>query len=271
VTGNSATITICAPASAPAGAVSFTVVATGGGVSRTANLTLNVSGMPNFALTANPGTLSVARGASGTSTLSIARSSFTAPVAFSVSGVPAGVTAAFNPASTSGNSVGLSLAVSSTAALGTSTITVTGSGGGITRTTTVGLTVTTAPSGNGGVTVTPAVTSSSPWFNEQVIRLANTAPLTALSVTIVVQRTPGVAFSGQYNTVGGQILQGNSSTATAVTYTFSLAAGQVLGAGSSRTFAAQSRGAGTVHPTAGDTFTVTYTTGGLTFTQSGHY
>jgi hypothetical protein len=28
---------------------------------------------------------------------------------------------------------------------------------------------------------------------------------------------------------------------------------------------------GTTHPTAGDTFTVTYTTGGQSFTQSGHF
>jgi endo-1,4-beta-xylanase len=270
VTGNNATITVCAPATAAPGAVSFTIVATGGGVSRTATVTLNVSGTPNFALTANPGSLSVVRGASGTSTISIARSSFTGPVAFSASGVPAGVTATFSPTSTSGNSVGLSLAASSAAALGTSTITVNGTGGGLTRTATVGLTV-TADSGTGGVTLTPAVTTSSPWFNEQVVRLANTAPLTALSLTIVVQRTQGISFSGQYNTVGGQIQQANSSTTAAVTYTFNLAAGQTLSPGSNRTFAAQTSGTGTLHPTAGDTFTVTYTTGGVTYTRSGRF
>ena len=49
--------------------------------------------------------------------------------------------------------------------------------------------------------------SSSPWFNELQVRLANTSPITAMTVTVVVQRTTGVSHSGQYNTVGGQIAQ----------------------------------------------------------------
>jgi hypothetical protein len=47
-----------------------------------------------------------------------------------------------------------------------------------------------------------------------------------------------------------------------------LAAGQTLGPGTNRIFAAQSSGSGTAHPTSGDTVTVTYTTGGATFTQT---
>ncbi len=125
--------------------------------------------------------------------------------------------------------------------------------------------------GTGGVTVTPVVASSSPWFNEEDIRIANTAPLTALSVTIVVQRTTGISFSGQYNTIGGQITQGNSSTASTVTYTFTLNSGQTLGVGSNWTFAAQTSGTGTAHPTAGDTYIVTYTTGGNSFSQTSHF
>ena len=130
---------------------------------------------------------------------------------------------------------------------------------------------TTPPPGTGGVTVTPVAAASGPWFNEQQLRIANTAPITALSVTIVLQRTGGISFSGQYNTVGGQIAQSNSSTATTVTYQFTLGAGQTLGPATNRLFAAQSSGTGTVHPMAGDTFTVTYTTGGQNFTQTNHF
>jgi uncharacterized protein (DUF1501 family) len=50
-----------------------------------------------------------------------------------------------------------------------------------------------------------------------------------------------------------------------------LAAGQTLGAGTNRLFAAQTNGTGTVHPFSGDTFTVTYTIGGTSFTQTGHF
>ena len=46
------------------------------------------------------------------------------------------------------------------------------------------------------MTVTKAVTSASPWFNEIQVRLANTSPITAMTVTVVVQRTTGVSYSG---------------------------------------------------------------------------
>jgi len=125
--------------------------------------------------------------------------------------------------------------------------------------------------GDGGVTVTRAVTSSSPWFSELQVRLNNTQPITALSVTVTVQRTTGVGNPGQYNTVGGQIAQSNATGATAITYTWTLNAGQTLGAQNNRTFAAQFGGNGTVHPTTGDTWSVVYTTGGTQRTQSGGF
>jgi len=115
------------------------------------------------------------------------------------------------------------------------------------------------------------VASSSPYFTELDVRLSNTGVLSALTVTIVVQRTAGVSFSGQYNTLGGQILQSSASTSSTITYTFSLAAGQTLPAGANRLFAAQASGSGTAHPTSGDTFTVTSTSGGATVTQPGHF
>jgi hypothetical protein len=115
------------------------------------------------------------------------------------------------------------------------------------------------------------VTASGIWFNEEQLRLSNTGSITALTITIVIQRTGGVSHSGQYNTIGGAIQQSNSSTATTITYQFTLVAGQTLGAGTNRTFAMQTSGSGTVHPTAGDTYTVSYTTGGVNYMQSGHF
>jgi hypothetical protein len=86
-----------------------------------------------------------------------------------------------------------------------------------------------------------------------------------------VQRTTGVSHSGQYNTVGGSVQQSNSSTTSAITYQFTLGAGQTLSAGTNRLFAVQMSGTGTAHPTSGDTYTVTYTSGGVTRTQSGTF
>jgi endoglucanase len=181
------------------------------------------------------------------------------------------VTASFSPTSTTGTSSALTLAASTTATPGPATVTVTGTGGGLTRTTSISLTVNNSGGGTGGVTVAPVISASGPWFNEQAIRLNNTGVITSLSITIVIQRTTGVGFSGQYNTVGGQILQSNSSAATTVTYQFNLATGQTLGPGADRLFVAQMSGSGTVHPTSGDTYTITYTTGGVTFTQTGTF
>jgi endo-1,4-beta-xylanase len=124
----------------------------------------------------------------------------------------------------------------------------------------------TPTSSGGSLTATPVVASSGPFFSEEDVKLANTSRLTSLTVTIVVQRTTGVSFSSMYNTVGGGILMSNSSTSSAITYTFTLTSGQSVSPGSF-TFAAQMGGSGTTHPTSGDTFTVTSSAGSL----SGHF
>jgi endoglucanase len=219
----------------------------------------------NFSLTATPTSLSVQRGASGTVSIAITRTGgFTGAVTLSTTGLPAGVTAAFN------NTV-LTLSASATATLGNATVTISGNNPSVgTRSTTVALSVTAPPSGS--VTVTPVLASNNPWFMEEQIRIANTAPITALSITITVQRNPAaLAIGGQYNSVGSTIQQSSSTTATQLTYQFTLAAGQTLGPSTSRTFAAQIRGNGTPHPTSGDTYSVTYTSGGATSTVSGTF
>lgn len=229
-------------------------------------------GTPDYSLSASPGTLSVTRGATGSSSIAITRTDgFTGTVALSAGGLPAGVTASFSPASATGASSTVTFTASSTATTGTANVTITGTSGTLSRTTTVALTVNASSGGGGNVTVTPVVTSSSPYFNELQVRLANLSTLTALSVTIVIQRTAGVSAAGQYNTLGSQVTQSNSSTSTAITYQFSLAAGQSIAAGTDRAFAAQASGTGTAHPTSGDTYSVTYTTGGVTTTTSGTF
>jgi hypothetical protein len=242
-------------------------------LTRTTSVALNVTGTAtsDYTVAASPGTLSVARGASGASTVSITRTNFTGAVSVAASGLPAGVSVAFNPSTaTTGNSVTATFTASSTATLGAATVTLTATSGTVSHTTTVALTITDS-GGGGSLTATPSVGQSSPYFNELQLRLSSTGTLTALTVTVTVQRTTGVSYSGMYNTVGGQIGQTNSSTTAAITYTFTLASGQTLPAASGRLFAMQMSGTGTAHPTAGDTYTVSYTTGGQSFTTSGHF
>jgi hypothetical protein len=104
------------------------------------------SASPAFSIGASPTSVSVAQGASGTSTLSTTVSGgFNSAISLSASGAPAGTTVSFNPASIaapgSGSST-MTMAVGASTAAGTYTITVTGTGGGITHTASVSLTVT---------------------------------------------------------------------------------------------------------------------------------
>jgi endoglucanase len=272
-TGNSVTATFTASSTATIGTAAVTLTATSGSLTRTTSVSLTVNDVATqtFTIAASPATLSVARGASGASTVAITRTNFTGAVTMTASGLPSGVTVAFNPsAATTGNSVTATFTASSTATLGAATVTLTATSGSTVKTTTVSLTVTGTDTG-GTLTATPVVSTNSPWFNELQLQVANTGTLTALQITVVVQRTAGVGYSGMYNTVGGQVTQTNSSTTGAITYVFTLNSGQTLPASTGRTFAVQTSGNGTAHPTAGDTYSVTYTSGGQTFTTSGHF
>ncbi len=268
-TGNSVTATFTASGTATLGGSTVTLTGTSGSVTRSTPVSLTVTAGSDF--TIGPGAApSVARGATANTTIAINRTSFTGAVSFSATGLPSGVTVAFNPsAATTGNSVTATFTASGTATLGTANVTITGTSGSTSRSTTVALTVTSG--GGGPVTATPSVGTASPWFNELQLRLDNTSTISALTITVTVQRTTGVSYSGMYNTVGGQITQANSSTASAITYTFTLAPGQTLPAATGRLFAMQMSGTGTPHPTAGDTWVVSYNTGSGTQTTSGTF
>ena len=257
-------------------AVSGTVAVTllvGGLASNASNFTVSTNQTPDYSLGAAPASLTVNRGAAGAVSVSITRSGgFTGSVAMSASGLPAGVTASFSPASTTGNASTLTLTASSTATLGNATITINGSNATVgARSVQVALTV--ANSGGGGnATISGAVASNSPWFIEEQVRLTNPAPITAMTVTITVARNPsGLSVSGQYNTIGGTMTQASSATSSQLTYTWTLGAGQTLAAGTGRVFAAQVGGTGSSHATSGDTWSVTYTSGGTSTTASGTF
>jgi hypothetical protein len=144
----SSTLQFTASSTATTGTFNTTVTAAGGGITHTTTipLTVNAATSPNFTISASPTSLSVAAGGSGTSTISTTVSGgFNSAVSLSASGLPAGVTAAFNPTSIaapgSGSST-LTFTASGTAAAGTSTITINASGGGLSHSTTISLTIT---------------------------------------------------------------------------------------------------------------------------------
>ncbi len=122
--------------------------ATGIGSLNATNLVSNwPTGEPNpsFTLSASPGSLSITRGTSGTSMVTITpQNGFSGSVSLSASGLPSGVTASFSPNPATATST-LTLAASGTATTGTVTVTVTGTSGILANPTTISLTVTAAP------------------------------------------------------------------------------------------------------------------------------
>jgi hypothetical protein len=145
-TGTSSVVTFTAAATAAIGTATVMITGTGGGLARTATIGLTVSPGPTFTLAATPATVAVVPGATAGSTIAVSRQNgFTAAVAFGASGLPAGVTATFAPASTTGNTSTVTFAATADAAPASTTVTITGTGGGLTRITSVALTVTAPP------------------------------------------------------------------------------------------------------------------------------
>jgi hypothetical protein len=222
----SSTLTFTASSTATTGTSTVTINASGGGVSHstTVSLTVSATATPDFAVSASPASVSVAAGSSGTSTISTTVSGgFNSTVSLSASGLPSGVTAAFNPTSIaapgSGSST-LTFTAASTAAAGTSTITINASGGGISHSTTVSLTITT------GGTTTQII--GNPGFENGS---TNTAPWT-LTSGVINNSTSEPPHSGSWDawldgygtTHTDTALQQVTipSTATAATLTFFL-------------------------------------------------
>ena len=115
---------------------------------------------PNdFSISADPATLSLASGGTGSSTISTAVTSGAAQsVALSASGLPAGASASFNPASVAaGGSSTLTIAAG-TAGSGTYTVTVTGTGTSATHSTTISLTI-APPANDFSISASPAALS----------------------------------------------------------------------------------------------------------------
>jgi uncharacterized membrane protein len=129
----------------PVGAYPITITATGGGITQTANVVLNVSAAPNFTLSASANTVSVEQGLSGNSAITTTvLGGFNSAVSLSATGQPTGVTVSFssNPIAAPGSGTStMTMTVASSTATGTYPITITGSGVGLTSSATVSLTV----------------------------------------------------------------------------------------------------------------------------------
>lgn len=153
---------------------------------------------PSFSLAAAPSNLSLAQGGSGSSTLTVApKDGFTGTVTLSVANLPTGITASFNPVSTT-TSTSVALTVSAATVPGTYAITLNGAAPG---------------AASAATTLTLQVTSSLPSFS---LSLNPTGPLTLLAGA---SGSVGVQVSG-HNGFAGAVAFSVSGLPAGVTGTF---------------------------------------------------
>src|SRR5207249_4207826 len=139
------TLTVSVGAAVAPGVYNLTVDGTGAPGNRSTPLALTVSAAPDYTLSLTPAALTIAQGATGTTTLTITRTNFTGAVTLSLGNAPAGVTGSFNPAAPTGTSSTLTVSVGATVLPGTYNLTVAGTGTPGNRSTPLTLTVSAAP------------------------------------------------------------------------------------------------------------------------------
>ena len=134
--GTASTLTVTAAPGAALGTANLVLTGTSlGAADQTSTLALTITPITpigvGVVLSATPATLDVHTGASGSQTINLARTSFTVPVTLTVEGLPAGVSAAFVPATTTGTASTMTLTATVGVAPGTYHLIIRGTGPGM--------------------------------------------------------------------------------------------------------------------------------------------
>jgi uncharacterized membrane protein len=211
-TTSTSTLTIGAGTAVP-GTYSLTVTGISGALTHTTTVALTVTGPPDFALSANPASVSATQGNSTTTMITVTpQNGFNGAVDLSVSGLPSGATGSFNPVTTSTTSV-LTLGAG-TATPGTYVLTVTGTSGALTHS--ISLTFVVNPA------VQPSFSISAAPASQTIRRRQST------TYTVTITRSGGftgavaLSLSGQGSGVTGTFSP-SSVTGTTSTLTISAA------------------------------------------------
>jgi uncharacterized protein (DUF58 family) len=144
VTGSgSSTLTVTTSTSTAAGTYTLTITGISGNLTNSTTAALVVNAAPDFSLSASPSTQTVTAGANTTYTATTtALNGFNGNVSFTVSGLPSGSGASFNPSSVMGSgSSTLTITTTNTMTASTNTLTITGTSGSLQHSTTVTLIV----------------------------------------------------------------------------------------------------------------------------------
>jgi hypothetical protein len=210
-------LSFTAASAAVAGVYNITVNGVAGSLKASTTVVVTVTA-PSFTLTPSNPALTLNRPSSGTATIMVgALNGFTGTVALTTGTMPTGITAVFGGANSSTGTV-MTLTAGSSAAAGTSTITINGISGSLTASTTVTVTVvlpkfTLTPS-------TPAITISRPNSASFIVAIGATGGFTG-SVALSAAVLPAgltAAFSAASGTAGSVFTVTASSTAAAGVY-----------------------------------------------------
>ena len=182
--GASSTLNITAGSTT--GTFTITVTGTEGSFTHAATVTLTVTAPApaDFTIAANPTSVSLQTGGTGSSAISTAQVGSAGTVSLAATVSPAGPTVSVSPASVAAGG-GSTLTIGAGATAGTFTITVTGTEGSFVHSTTVTLTVSAAPPPDYSLSATPGSSS--------VVQGAGTSY--AVSIARVNGFTGAVAFS----------------------------------------------------------------------------
>jgi hypothetical protein len=126
---------------AAAGSYTLIIQGTDGTLTHTTNVGMTVQVAADFSVTASPTSLTIRKGNSGSTVITVSQQGGTAPVALSATGLPSGVTASFSPASVANGNSTLTLNTKNNTARGTYPIVVHGVNSLGERTANVSLTI----------------------------------------------------------------------------------------------------------------------------------
>jgi hypothetical protein len=140
------TLGVTVASSVSPGTFTLTIVGNGGGVTHTASVTLTVSAAPDFAISVSPPSQSVLQGQTVSYSVNVgALNGFNSQVSLSVSGLPSGANGVFsNPSGTPNFASTLTVTLPTDVSTASYTLTVTGTGGGLTHVANLVLTVNAA-------------------------------------------------------------------------------------------------------------------------------
>jgi len=184
------TLTIDASAAQSTGSYALTVTAMGGGLSKTASMTLNVNEAASFVISVSPGVVSVKQGGKAVFNVDVLpRGSFNRPVSLIVRGLPSGASYVFAiPTGTPPFVSALTIDVSTRVSPGTYPVEIDATDGTKTRSVTATLSVETTPKQKSSLTM-----SASTQNGKITVSGSLTPPVDGAQVTLVYNGPRGAA------------------------------------------------------------------------------